>query len=44
MEIFIEVLGKIIKCMEKVNLNGKMGDIMKDNINKIKNKDLEDFH
>jgi hypothetical protein len=37
------VTGTKIKCKVKVNLNGKMGDIIKVNIIMIKKKDMENL-
>jgi hypothetical protein len=37
----MKVIGKIIKWMEKENLNGPMEDSMKENIKWIKKKDME---
>lgn len=41
MEEYIKVNGKIIKCVVKVHFNGVMGENIKVNIFKIKNKGLE---
>jgi len=43
MEENMKVSGKIIVCMEKVNIFGKMEECIKDNIFKIKNTDLENI-
>lgn len=44
MENSMKVIGKIIKCMEKVHLNGQMEEFMLANISKIKSMDLVEFN
>jgi hypothetical protein len=41
MEDALKEIGKIIKCMEKVLLPGQMGESMKGNTTKIKNKAMD---
>lgn len=39
----MKVIGKIIKCMVKENLDGQMEDYIKENINMIKKMDKENL-
>ena len=40
----MKVLGRIIKCMEKVNLFGQIEGLMKENIAMIKSMDMASFN
>lgn len=44
MENSMKVTGKIIKCTEKVHLNGQMEEFMLANISKTKSMDLVEFN